>query len=82
LGPRRPVTASCYICCAGLAEFGSEQLEFIKLSDWTGNATYARLAEGNVALLHDKYPDRVRTWRGQAAALGRGRSPAAHRCIR
>jgi Glycosyl hydrolase family 47 len=50
-----------HLLCAGLAEFGSEQLEFIKLSDWTGNATYARLVEGNVALLHDKYPDRVRT---------------------
>ena len=47
-------------CCAGLAEFGSEQLEFMKLSDWTGNATYARLVEGNVALMHDKYPERVR----------------------
>lgn len=43
----------------GLAEFGTEQLEYIKLSDWTGNATYARIVEGNVALLHEKYPDRV-----------------------
>lgn len=43
----------------GLAEFGSEQLEFIKLSDWTGNATYARLVEGNVVLMHEKHPDRV-----------------------
>lgn len=50
-----------HLLCAGLAEFGSEQLEFIKLSDWTGNATCARLVEGNVALMHDKYPDRVRT---------------------
>ena len=33
-------------------------------------------------LMHDKYPDRVRTWRGQAAALGRGRLPAARLCIR
>lgn len=44
----------------GLAEFGSEQLEFIKLSDWTGNGTYARIVEGNVALMHQKHPDRVR----------------------
>jgi Glycosyl hydrolase family 47 len=55
-----PMTAAASLH-TGLAEFGSEQLEFIKLSDWTGNATYARLVEGNIALMHDKYPDKVRT---------------------
>eukprot|EP00208_Stichococcus_sp_RCC1054_P002855 CAMPEP_0206140740 /NCGR_PEP_ID=MMETSP1473-20131121/10503_1 /ASSEMBLY_ACC=CAM_ASM_001109 /TAXON_ID=1461547 /ORGANISM="Stichococcus sp, Strain RCC1054" /LENGTH=567 /DNA_ID=CAMNT_0053535003 /DNA_START=347 /DNA_END=2050 /DNA_ORIENTATION=+ len=42
---------------SGLSEFGSEQLEFIKLSDFTGNQTYARIVEGNIALLQSRYPD-------------------------
>lgn len=45
---------------AGLSEFGSEQLEFIKLSHFTGNHSYAQTVEGNIALLHSKYPDQVR----------------------
>lgn len=43
---------------SGLAEFGTDQIEYIKLSAYTGNATYARLAEGAVALMHHLHPDK------------------------
>lgn len=43
-----------------LSEFGSEQLEFVKLSHLTGNATYGQKAEYVIQLLHSKYPDKVR----------------------
>ena len=42
-----------------LSEFGSEQLEFVKLSQLTGNATYGQKAEYVIQLLHSKYPDKV-----------------------
>ena len=35
-------------------------MENIKLSDASGNATYAAIAEGNIAVLNRLYPDRVR----------------------
>ena len=42
-----------------LSEFGSEQLEFVKLSQLTGNVTYGQKAEDVIQLLHSKYPDKV-----------------------
>lgn len=48
-----------------LSEFGSEQLEFVKLSQLTGNATYGQKAEYVIQLLHSKYPDKVRIASGE-----------------
>ena len=48
-----------------LSEFGSEQLEFVKLSQLTGNATYGQKAEYVIHLLHSKYPDKVRIASGE-----------------
>ena len=42
-----------------LSEFGSEQLEFVKLSQITGNVTYGQKAESVIQLLHSRYPDKV-----------------------
>lgn len=39
-----------------LAEFGTHQLEFWRLSQGTGNATYADLAEGTIRRLHQHWP--------------------------
>lgn len=43
---------------SGLSEFGSVQMEFMKLSVLTGNTTYGTLAEGTIALMHRLYPDK------------------------
>ncbi|KAL4436084.1 hypothetical protein ABPG77_005532 [Micractinium sp. CCAP 211/92] len=40
-----------------LAEFGTHQLEFWRLSQGTGNATYAELAEGSIRHLYRHWPD-------------------------
>ena len=42
-----------------LSELGSEQLEFVKLSQFTGNATYGQKAERVIQLLHRNYPEKV-----------------------
>ena len=42
-----------------LSEFGSEQMEFVKLSESTGNATYANMSEHCIRFLHQKYPEKV-----------------------
>ena len=52
-----------------LSEFGTHQLEFWGLSQRTGNATYARLAEATIALLHSRWPRQVRRRGGRG---GRG----------
>ena len=44
-----------------LSEFGSEQLEFAKLSMHSGNATYAEKAESVIQYLYEKHPDKVGT---------------------
>ncbi|KAI3429765.1 hypothetical protein D9Q98_010078 [Chlorella vulgaris] len=40
-----------------LSEFGTHQLEFWRLSESTGNRTYADLAEGTIRHLHKLMPD-------------------------
>ncbi|KAL4422458.1 hypothetical protein ABPG75_008655 [Micractinium tetrahymenae] len=40
-----------------LAEFGTHQLEFWRVSQGTGNVTYAELAEGTIRHLHQHWPD-------------------------
>jgi hypothetical protein len=42
-----------------LAEFGTHQLEFWRLSETTGNATYAELAQGPIRHLHTHWPNQV-----------------------
>lgn len=42
-----------------LSEFGSEQLEFAKLSMHSGNPIYADKAENVIRYLHDNHPDKV-----------------------
>ena len=42
-----------------LSEFGSEQLEFAKLSMHSGNATYGEKAEAVIHYLHDNHPEKV-----------------------
>lgn len=34
------------------------QMEYIKLSAASGNATYARMSEANIKLLHKLYPEK------------------------
>ena len=43
-----------------LSEFGSEQLEFFKLSMHSGNSTYADKAESVIRYLYEHHPDKVR----------------------
>jgi hypothetical protein len=45
-----------------LSEFGTHQLEFWRLSESTGNRTYADLAEGTIRHLHKLMPDQVGGW--------------------
>lgn len=42
-----------------LSEFGSEQLEFAKLSMHSGNSSYADKAESVIRYLHEQHPDKV-----------------------
>lgn len=44
-----------------LSEFGSEQLEFAKLSMHSGNQTYNDKAESVIQYLYEKHPDKVKT---------------------
>lgn len=44
-----------------LSEFGSEQLEFAKLSMHSGNPIYNEKAESVIQYLYDKYPEKVNT---------------------
>lgn len=60
-----------------LAEFGTHQLEFWRLSEATGNATYAELAQGSIRHLRTHWPNQVRAVRrgaGRAARLLPGAS--------
>ena len=43
-----------------LAEFGSEQLEFAKLSMHSGNPVYNDKAEAVIQYLYNRYPEKVR----------------------
>lgn len=43
-----------------LSEFGSEQLEFAKLSMHSGNSSYADKAESVIRYLYEQHPDKVR----------------------
>ena len=43
-----------------LSEFGSEQLEFAKLSMHSGNSTYAEKAESVIRYLYEQHSDKVR----------------------
>lgn len=63
--PRQPCHLSSIlnaICCRAstLAEFGTHQLEFWRLSQRTGNATYAQLAEATIRHLNKLAPNQVR----------------------
>ena len=42
-----------------LAEFGSEQLELIKLSSLTANATYGERVEGVIKFIQGVLPEQV-----------------------
>ena len=42
-----------------LSEYGSQQLELVKLSQFTGNATYGQKAERVIQLLHRNHLDKV-----------------------
>ena len=42
-----------------LSEFGSEQLEFAKLSMHSGNSTYADKAESVIRYLYEQHSDKV-----------------------
>ena len=43
-----------------LSEFGSEQLEFAKLSMHSGNPIYNEKAESVIQYLYEKYPEKVK----------------------
>lgn len=43
-----------------LSEFGSQQLEFAKLSMHSGNSTYADKAESVIQYLYEQHSDKVR----------------------
>ncbi len=63
--PRQPCHVSSILnatCCRAstLAEFGTHQLEFWRLSQRTGNATYAQLAEATIRHLNKLAPNQVR----------------------
>lgn len=45
-----------------LAEFGTHQLEFYKLSEKTGNPVYAERAEATIRYLYDRNPGQVGVW--------------------
>lgn len=56
-----------------LSEFGSEQLEFAKLSMHSGNSTYADKAESVIRYLYEQHPDKVRAGRQTMAHRWGGR---------
>lgn len=58
---------------SALSEFGTEQLEYIKLSALTGVEVYAARAEHSIKYLHDKFPG--------MACVAKVCGASAHHCM-